>query len=385
MLDLIDLDPTPKKIFRKWLSKMNSFLEIKKKDYHRVQECLSLYHKAQKYFSKSDINQYGSISELFEEYYKLRRKAELEASLIHDSEEYVLREVFSSLALDYYSNFKGFTYKEGKRSFILKLADNRLYVGDSGRGFLNMSGMVVKLSSILEPDSYISKELRILFMTIDPEFEKCFSHRLEESDYIEAIDKGCGEALRYVPFNKRTEVLCLKAVSSNGILLKAVPSHCKTEEVCLSAIRENINSYKYIESPTETVMLNAVCLDGLLLKDMGYQTERICLAAVENNGASLEYVENQTEEICLAAVRQDPSSLQHVKTQTEEICYEAVKRKGYSLFYVENQTEEICLAAVRQEGRALKYVETQTKEICLAAIENHKNAYDYIRDPALLD
>src|SRR4051812_17671665 len=103
-----------------------------------------------------------------------------------------------------------------------------------------------------------------------------------------------------------------------------------------------------------------------LIRDPAYpQTDELCLDAVTIDGDLLKYVKNQTESICLAAVKDSYRALKYCTIFSQEICDIAVSKNPNALKYVPGiyQTRELCIAAVRQGGMSIEYVKNQTPEL----------------------
>lgn len=103
----------------------------------------------------------------------------------------------------------------------------------------------------------------------------------------------------------------------------------------IEKLKKDPDVAKYLENPTEEIIMSAVSFDGMSLKLFpNSQTTEICLAAVKNFGRALQFVKEQTPEICLEAVKRDPLALRFVKEQIPEICLEAVKNNPEAMRYV---------------------------------------------------
>jgi hypothetical protein len=109
----------------------------------------------------------------------------------------------------------------------------------------------------------------------------------------------------------------------------------------------NINKSKLFKD------LNAVCVDGLALRNIKVQTPEIALAAVSQNGLALAFVDEQSPELALAAVNQNGWAISDVKNQSSDIILAAVSQNGYVIHEIKERTEEIMQAAFNQIGNDL--------------------------------
>ena len=99
-----------------------------------------------------------------------------------------------------------------------------------------------------------------------------------------------------INWNIDTEEKAVEYVESDGINLREVPFQFRTEKVCIAAVKDNGNALGYVIN----------------------QTHEICIAAVNNSGYALGYVINQTPEICMAAVKDYGYALQFVNIDLSE-------------------------------------------------------------------
>lgn len=142
-----------------------------------------------------------------------------------------------------------------------------------------------------------------------------------------------------------------------------------------------------VKKQTDELCLEAVKLNGLVLKIVENKTFDICLVAIKQNGYAIEYVPDIfiNEELCLEAVKSNGNSLGFCKYKTKEICTEAVKNKGTAICYVPNEfiDNELCLIAVKHNKyNGLEYIanEFQTEKICIESVKNNLESIIFVKN-----
>lgn len=128
-----------------------------------------------------------------------------------------------------------------------------------------------------------------------------------------------GSVLRFLPEDKITQEVCIRALRIGTYYFDDIPEKCRTYEVYRCYITKKGSDLRKI--PRE------------------YWTEDLLYSAVFYNSDVLQWIppESQTEKICLTAVRHDGLSLKHVANQTKEICFEAVNKNRKALMYIEDK------------------------------------------------
>lgn len=129
-----------------------------------------------------------------------------------------------------------------------------------------------------------------------------------------------GSLLRFLPEDKITQEICIRALRIADYYLDDIPENCRTYEVYQCYITKKGSDLRKV--PRE------------------YWTEDLLCSAVFYNSDNFQWIppELQTEKICLIAVRRDGLSLKHVAKQTKEICFEAVAENRKALMYIEDNT-----------------------------------------------
>lgn len=227
------------------------------------------------------------------------------------------------------------------------------------------------------------------------------------------LELDIDEEFRYL--KERLELLCLKILKKDGILLKHI--EIQTLGMCLTAVRQNGMSLQYVKDQIPELCIEAVKQNGSALEHAKVQDDKLCLLAVEQNPDALQFVKDNrsskncpgnrslpSREIYLTAAKKDGLTLQYAPglmlcKYNEEIFLEAARQNGLSLQHIldrgdgeivsdfpeftpltDEELNNIYLEAIKQNGLSLEFVpkEAQTKEICLTAIHQNDDAVMFV-------
>lgn len=227
--------------------------------------------------------------------------------------------------------------------------------------------------------------------------------------YLNAV-KNAGLALQYVPFEERTEELCMHACLNNGNALQYVPHKYKTEDIKVSAVLNCIDALEFCYGDNDKNIVGdsnfwsaILKKDGTALRAMKYEswkTYNLCLIACINSATALQYSPYKTSEfyfdlcfycgsrlksiprkditvkMCLAAINNQPNSFAFVPKEfiTKELCFAYVNNDDVYWKWIPNEfiTEELYLHAARHNGYYIRDVPDEfiTPELCLHVVQN---------------
>lgn len=227
-----------------------------------------------------------------------------------------------------------------------------------------------------------------------------------------------------VPVELRTEAVCLRAVSGDGILLHEVPEELRTERVCEAAVSSNYLALEYVPKHLKTDRLCGMALerDPLAIRFFNPEqlTPEVCNRALArtddlrvlryipfeeihlkvlgfyctNYDKTFDFLENmnpwfltprvareifalepelfynlpdhaKNEEMCRRAVWHDGSYLQYVpeKWKTPELCMEAIRRSPYAIAHLPEsmKSPDLYMSLVRENPQNLKGVPREAR------------------------
>lgn len=140
-----------------------------------------------------------------------------------------------------------------------------------------------------------------------------------------------GEALQYLPDEKKTFENCLAAASGDHYALHFVPEKFLTKDLCRIVVQTGAKMYEAFETSDSIAILEKIpypdiVTDGIALLEPHLNTDKL-LKVIEENTACLKYIPNSYK--------------------TQNFYNQAVNLNGWALEYVPEQmkTKEMCLAA----------------------------------------
>lgn len=170
------------------------------------------------------------------------------------------------------------------------------------------------------------------------------------------------------------------AINMNPLIIQYIKSPSK--QLCWMALNKNVESIKYIDYPTNKMMLYAIKYG--CFKFIKNTTEQICIEAIKLNPNNIMYC-HQTQLLCNLAFQYDASTIIHIETifKTSSMCLEAVQINGLLLEHMPNQTLEICWHAIENNYKSFIYVdeEYKTYDMCIYCIQKDPSMIKYIKNP----
>jgi hypothetical protein len=150
-----------------------------------------------------------------------------------------------------------------------------------------------------------------------------------EAEYIKCIETTSRSIhrLKNLPYDLRTQAICLAAVKRNGQVFRYVPYELRTVEICLEALQRWDKAIQFI--PAE--LLKNATIRGLQEikggNGMRTKTEQEYLEIVRQDGYALQYVpwERRTAKLCLAAVQQNDWALHYVPVELQAAVRQALQ------------------------------------------------------------
>lgn len=194
---------------------------------------------------------------------------------------------------------------------------------------------------------------------------------------LEAVRRS-GMSIRYV--RKPSPEIDMAAVQRDGVAIKFIPSARQTLAIQEAAIKNNPESLRYIEQPSEKIKLLAIKLKPQTILYVQDPTQKMIDFALTQDGRCIRGIRNPSAQNCLKAIQQNPDVIADIPNPTPEMCLKAVRLQGWTIFHIKDQTKDLCLEAVKQDANALLHIRDQTEEICLAAVTHHPDSLQLVRN-----
>ncbi|MCK4083803.1 DUF4116 domain-containing protein [Acinetobacter radioresistens] len=180
------------------------------------------------------------------------------------------------------------------------------------------------------------------------------------------------ELLHHAPEDVFTENLNHKLVIENPLLLGGIPAEMRNRVLCLDAVSRNGMALAHTPKIVQTEELYhvAVANDGLALQYVPkpYRDENLPMMAVKQNGEAIQYVpSNYIDELmCRTAVMNNPHAIYKLRPEflTTELYLMALQSlpQVLKLVPVDKRTEELCLIALKQDKEVYDFVPVQLRK-----------------------
>jgi hypothetical protein len=196
-----------------------------------------------------------------------------------------------------------------------------------------------------------------------------------------------GKALKDLPNEQRTKVVCEAAVSKDAMALKDVPLWLRTVRLTRLAVGQKPLAYRHaphgVRKDYELATF-ALRRGGLAVWDAippEIRDYELCLAGVKGSGALLKVIDPKFRDfnLCKTAFTQGGADLKDVPSQ---FLQDAEFWVGVQLKHIpdEYKTYDLCFQGVRKCGSYLQYVPDDLKDVilCKAALAENLWAYRYV-------
>lgn len=174
------------------------------------------------------------------------------------------------------------------------------------------------------------------------------------------------EALKYIPKEYYSEKLLLNAFTSDSqiedpaeLIFSLIDQSTLSEKFFKRMLKYDLNSFRHIKSPSES----------------------ICKAALFNDGLLLKYITNKTDKHRLYAYHSTRHSIRHFDVPVNDPIYiKALKHNSRGLYYIDQPTYELCELAVKDDWVNLGAVPTHLidESLCIAAYNQNPLALRFL-------
>lgn len=302
--------------------------------------------------------------------------------------------------------------------------------------FYNIKNEVYKFErEKLENYFYNNPEQASLNLYIDGTRIKYFKDDKKTVKNCLIAIKQTWEAIQYIPFEKQTEEICIKAFEKNVLSFCYLNPIYITYDMCIEVIREYPDYYIYVPKkyyvtiffrelfeveweifktldknivtpeicniavlkcykniqyvPFEMLSLHLINLAlNISIKSLKYIpmskiTYEMIISCLYRDWRTIKYIPNfLTEEFCNIALSFSPLALEYIpfSLKTYKMCLDSVTRNGMMLQYVPYylQDEFMCSHAVNQNGLAIQFSFIQNDVIKSIALYQNENARMFI-------
>lgn len=220
---------------------------------------------------------------------------------------------------------------------------------------------------------------------------------------LEILEEN-GLVLKYI--KNKTNEICLKAVTENGLALGAVPNDMRTsricfiaidndpkalvtilnrvqtEQQCLLAVQQDPSTIMFVSEKNTTRQVWKTCLekDPMALNSIRHQTEEICKFAFDLDVNTFKHARVRTPEFCRYAVSRKPSLVTELEGKDDMIRYIAVEADPLVIRLIKNQTEDLIVRALTLDANALAGITIQEERYCYYAMSCDTNAIRHVRN-----
>ena len=252
-----------------------------------------------------------------------------------------------------------------------------------------LSENIMEIYSI--PKKAITYKVAMFAVEQDGSMLECIPNSLIDNAMIDkALDTSNGEALEFVPSNKRSLGICIKSVHLDGQNLRFVDPKKRTEVICEAALNNDADALEFVPEDMKPkfydIVLSSKAGNPLKYFNPEDLTEENCDKAISVNGEALSYVpfDMRTPERCLYALEISYRAYPYIpdEVKTKDFFQKAVVKWPQIIQYIKDDMidEALCLKAVKNNGLALKYVDKKlmTDEMIIEALKNTGKAIFYV-------
>lgn len=108
--------------------------------------------------------------------------------------------------------------------------------------------------------------------------------------------------------------------------LEEYKMYIATEEEQIKNLKGKSFFVKYLNNPSEKVLLEAVKEYPFIIEEINNPSEKVQLEAIKQSPFSIGEIHNPTEKVQLEAIKQDVNSIKNIKNPTDNVLKEALKR-----------------------------------------------------------
>lgn len=159
-------------------------------------------------------------------------------------------------------------------------------------------------------------------------------------------------------------------------------SHLFPNKIWLKAIEDDGNLIRFVNEPSQALMLAAVNSYATSIRYIKNPPEKIQLVSVKWEPQNIQFIDNPTEKIQLFAVRNQPQTIGKIKNPAENVCLMAVKTVASLISQIENPSEDVQRIAVTKDGNCLRYIANPTEKIKILALKNDPSVFEAIKKPS---
>lgn len=163
-------------------------------------------------------------------------------------------------------------------------------------------------------------------------------------------------------------------------------------KLCLKALNGDISSYKFSD------------VENVIDEEDEIDEEKKYIEMVKNNPESIKDIDNPSEKVQMAAIKADYNIFKYIKNPTKNVMYEAVKLHDLLIGDIYDPPERVQMVAVKNNPYAinsikpypcekakakavlinykvLEYIDNPSEKIQMSALQSNLDAFNYIKNP----
>ena len=197
--------------------------------------------------------------------------------------------------------------------------------------------------------------------------------------FVYNLVKAHSDLIQYFP-NADFNIQKVALKSSRNLQYIKNPS----EEILEFVLDKGGSKYLYlVENPPESILIKAIekiqnyDLPEFTerIKDKQNFTDNIKMKLVKECGLCIKYIENPTQEMLLAAVNESPESIRFIKDPDNEVQSRAVKNRASVIEYIKEPSYQLQLIAVDRSADNIRYIKNPDPDILKLALEKNPSTY----------
>jgi hypothetical protein len=145
------------------------------------------------------------------------------------------------------------------------------------------------------------------------------------------------------------------------------------------ALANNPHAIKFINDPTEDMMLQAINGGWINLEYIQKPTDQVIRLALDQAGWAIKYVSNPREELQLIAVRKNYDSIKFIREPCASVQEEAVRAHFEALRLIKAPTYQAKRIAVMNNEEAITFIEDLDREQILNYLKVNFLVIKYIK------
>ena len=223
---------------------------------------------------------------------------------------------------------------------------------------------------------------------------KKFLIKFYESNALEFLDESLtedekilavttfGDALRYI--DNPSDKVIMAALKYDASAIRFVDH--QTEKQQMMAIKTSVwrNGYNVIDllkNPSDRVLSLLLVYDPYAIKYIKDPSEKLQLMAVRGDGHVIEYIKDPSEKVQLAAIDHDDELIEVIANPTDKVLVAALRHHPGFIEHIDNPTEIMQMTVVKRDAYMISFIDNPTLKVQLYAVKQDASVISEIEDP----